>query len=232
MKVKLFRCTILIFLVFLSTSYSSAQKNEFAIKLGGHIATTTDHLHTFGTGPYTIDYLNGRDLAPDFGIMYRYNGGKRWSLEIEGMYSNFLLRYNVIKESINIGASAYDFGLNEAKTIQIPIRYKYFVRQGFSVFAGAGAQIFLAVEMEDRTIGNEPELSSLLNNAKNLIDGTVPFIEIGAGLEVTSRISVDAKYVIVLGSIINNLEFQNTSIQPNVKLRGAFVNISYRFLKI
>ncbi len=232
MKVKMFRFSLLIFIVFLSSTSGSAQKNEFAIKLGGHLATTTEYLHTFGNGPYTIDYLNGRDVALDFGLMYRYNGGKRWSIEVEGMYSNFLLRYNVLRESLNMGASAFDFGLNEAKTLQIPLRYKYFVRQGFSVFGGVGAQIFLGVDQEDKTIVNEPELSSLLNNAKNLNDGTIPFIEIGAGLEVTSRISVDAKYVLVLGSIINNLEFQNTSIQPNVKLRGTYVNISYRFLKI
>lgn len=232
MKVKLFRFSLWIFIVFLSYSQSAAQKNEFAIKLGGHLASTTDYLHTFGNGPYAIDYLNGRDVAPDFGIMYRFNGGKRWSLEIEGMYSNFILRYNVYRESINMGASAIDFGLNEARTLQIPIRYKYFVRQGFSVFGGAGAQIFLPVELEDKTIVNEPELSSLINNAKDLNSGTLPFIEFGAGLEITSRISVDAKYVIVIGSIINNLEFQNTSIQPSVNLRGTYVNISYRFLKI
>ena len=232
MKVKLLRNPLIFFLLFGVLSSLSGQKSELALKLGGHLTSTTDYFINIGNTPYSLEYPRGRDIAPDFGVMYRYNGGLRWSLEIEGMYSNSILLYNVERSSILIAASVLDTCINSSKTLQIPIRYKYFVKPGLNVFGGLGIQIFIAEEIESKTIANEPELSLLLNNAKELINGRHPFIEFGAGLEVTSRISVDAKYMFVIGSIINNLEFENTSIQPDVKWRGAYVNISYRFLKI
>jgi len=231
MKVYFFRFNLIFFLILLFSIPSKAQKHEIAVKAGGHLAQSSGFLNTFGEGPFAIEFEEGRDLAVDVGLMYRFNGGLRWSLELEGLYSNFKMFYNVRKASINMDASLFEPGGNSAQTLHIPLRLKYFVKPGLSLFGGIGAQIFIAEEMDDLQIPNEPELSELFNSANALNDGTVPFIELGAGLEVTDRISVDIKYIFALGSVINNFQFQNTSIAPDVNLRAAFVNLSYRFLK-
>jgi hypothetical protein len=104
--------------------------------------------------------------------------------------------------------------------INIPVMFKYYAAEKFSLEAGPQLGFLTSSKMETEVIGQ-----SVTQNAKSLFESIDFGLNIGAGYDFTKNISAGVRYNFGLANVGKNEDGSDDSIKNNV----FSVSVGYKF---
>ena len=201
---------ILSSLFVLAVSFTYAQKAEFGIKGGLNVANQN---------------YSGDGAPSPLAIIGFHVGGfadikisEKFSIQPELLYSTQGSKFNLL---VNTNGSNYDtentFLLSY---INIPVMFKYYATEKFSLEAGPQIGFMVDSKLKTDVIGQ-----SVTQDAKDLFESVDFGLNLGAGYDITKKISAGIRYNFGLTNVMKSESGDNSEIKNSV----FSLSVGYKF---
>lgn len=190
--------------------FANAQKAQFGIKGGLNVANQ--------------NYSGEGAPSPSSRIGFHIGGfaevkiSDRFSIQPELLYSTQGSKFDFTLEMEGV---EYDTNNTfKLSYINIPVMFKYYAAEKFSLEAGPQIGFLTSAKLETKVLGQ-----SVTQDAKQLFESVDFGLNIGAGYDFTSKFSAGVRYNFGLTNVGKNDDGSNDSIKNNV----LFVSLGYKF---
>ncbi len=201
---------ILSSLFVLAVSFTYAQKAEFGIKGGLNVANQ----NYSGDGAPSPSAIIGFHVGGFADIKI----SEKFSIQPELLYSTQGSKFNLL---VNTNGSNYDtentFLLSY---INIPVMFKYYATEKFSLEAGPQIGFMVDSKLKTDVIGQ-----SVTQDAKDLFESVDFGLNLGAGYDITKKISAGIRYNFGLTNVMKTESGDNSEIKNSV----FSLSVGYKF---
>ena len=190
--------------------FANAQKAQFGLKGGVNVASQ----NYSGDGAPSPSSIIGFHI----GGFVEIKISDKFSIQPELVYSTQGSKFDFMAEyDGNIYDTENTFKLSY---INIPVMFKYYATEKFSLEAGPQLGFLTSSKMETEVIGQ-----SVTQNVKSLFESIDFGLNIGAGYYFTKNISAGVRYNFGLANVGKNEDGSDDSIKNNV----FSVSLGYKF---
>ena len=191
-------------------SFANAQKADFGIKGGLNIANQSFD----GDGAPSTSSLIGFHI----GGFVEIKIADKFTIQPELLYSTQGSKFNLV---VNSEGTNFDTeNTFKLAYINIPVMFKYYVAEKFSLEAGPQIGFLVDSKLEVNVIGQ-----SVSQDAKDLFESVDFGLNLGAGYDITKNISAGLRYNFGLSNVATTESGEDTDIK-----NGVFsLSVGYKF---
>jgi hypothetical protein len=194
----------------LAFGFTNAQKAQFGIKGGLNVANQSYS----GEGSPSSSSIIGFHI----GGFVEVKVSDKFSIQPELLYSTQGSKFDV---TVNEGGINYDTeNIFKLAYINIPVIFKYYASEKFSLQAGPQIGFLTSSKMETEVLGQ-----SVTQDVKDFFESVDYGLNIGAGYDFTKKVSAGIRYNFGLANVFNDSEGSNDKIKNNV----FSVSLGYKF---
>lgn len=201
---------ILTAIAILAFGLTNAQKAQFGIKGGLNVANQNYSVDGFPSPSSIIGFHIGGFVDIKF--------SDKFSIQPELLYSTQGSKFNL---TVNNNGTDYNTdNVFKLQYVNIPVMFKYYVVEKFSLEAGPQIGFLTSSKMETTVLGQ-----TVSQNAKDFFESVDFGLNLGAGYEFTKKISAGVRYNFGLANVAKTDSGSNDKVTNGVFL----VSLGYKF---